>query len=268
MESYHERLRLATGRLGALCAGIDPHPGLLAQWGLPNDAAGVERFALTVVEALADTVAVVKPQSALFEAQGSAGVAALERTIAAAREAGLLVIVDAKRGDIGSTMAAYAEAYLGGGPLSGDAVTLSPYLGFGSLAPALDAARRTGRGVYVLARTSNPEGACLQSAVTATGETVAQSIVDAATAANQEGVEGVAGLVVGATHATTGLDLGGFAGSILAPGVGAQGGTMAGVRALFGDSPALVLPSASREILSAGPDPALLRDAARRLLGA
>src|SRR5205807_937570 len=122
---------------GPLCVGIDPHPGLLEAWGLPVSADGLERFAMTCVEALAPEIAVLKPQSAFFEAFGSRGVAVLEQIIAAGRAAGALVVVDAKRGDIGSTMAAYAEAYLGDdSPLAGDAVTLSPYLGFGSLQPA------------------------------------------------------------------------------------------------------------------------------------
>ncbi|MDN6332860.1 MAG: orotidine-5'-phosphate decarboxylase, partial [Micrococcaceae bacterium] len=148
---------------GPLCVGIDPHPGLLADWALTDDAAGVERFALSVVEALAGEVAMVKPQVALFERHGSAGMAALERTLAACSQAGLLSLADAKRGDIGSTMAAYADAWLrDGSPLAADAVTLSPYLGFGSLRPALEAAAASGRGIFVLALTSNPEGASVQ----------------------------------------------------------------------------------------------------------
>jgi orotidine-5'-phosphate decarboxylase len=145
--TFGERLRALTTSLGPLCVGIDPHPALLEQWGLPDSVAGLESFAETVVEALGDRVAVLKPQAAFFERYGSAGVAVLERVIAHSREAGALTIVDAKRGDIGSTMAAYAQAFLGeGSPLAGDAVTLSPYLGFESLRPALTLAAQTGRG--------------------------------------------------------------------------------------------------------------------------
>ncbi|ETZ89849.1 orotidine 5'-phosphate decarboxylase [Mycobacteroides abscessus MAB_030201_1075] len=114
--------------------GIDPHPELLRAWGFDADAAGLARFSDICVEAFAD-VAIVKPQVAFFESHGAAGYSVLERAIAGLRDAGVLVLADAKRGDIGSTMAAYAQAWLGDSPLSSDAVTASPYLGFGSLSP-------------------------------------------------------------------------------------------------------------------------------------
>jgi orotidine-5'-phosphate decarboxylase len=253
----------AVAARGPLCVGIDPHPSLLAGWGLPLDAGGVERFALTCVEALAGDVAVLKPQSAFFEAFGSAGVAVLERVIALARDTGALLLLDVKRGDIGSTMAAYAAAYLAdGSPLAADAVTLSPFLGFGSLDPALDLAAETGRGVFVLALTSNEEGASVQRAA-AGATTVAQAMVDGAAARNA-GAEplGSTGLVIGATVGRTELDLSRLNGPILAPGFGAQGGTPADLRAVFGDRLPHVLPSSSREILRHGPNPATLRDAA------
>lgn len=257
---FGAKLAAATAERGPLCVGIDPHPGLLEAWGLPVDASGLERFALTAVEALAGEVAVLKPQSAFFEVYGSAGIAVLERTMRAAREAGALVLLDVKRGDIGSTMAAYAQAYLDdGAPLAADAVTLSPYLGFGSLRPALELAAKSGRGVFVLARTSNPEGAQLQ-------ELVAQSIVDDVAARNAQtrpGARGDVGVVVGAT-ARHGLDLSGLGGPILAPGVGAQGARPADLRELFGTVLSSVLPSTSREVLGHGPDPVALRDGARR----
>ncbi|EFK98664.1 orotidine 5'-phosphate decarboxylase, partial [Streptomyces sp. SPB78] len=159
-EPFGTRLRHAMDTRGALCAGIDPHAALLREWGLNDDLAGLERFTRTVVEALADRVAVLKPQSAFFERFGSRGLAVLERAVADARAAGALVLLDAKRGDIGSTMAAYAATYLDpASPLFSDAVTVSPYLGYGSLRPALDAAAASGAGVFVLALTSNPEGA-------------------------------------------------------------------------------------------------------------
>ena len=136
---------------GPLCLGIDPHPELLSAWGLPVSADGVAAFSDICVEAFAG-FAIVKPQVAFFEAYGSAGFAVLERTIARLQEAGVLVLADAKRGDIGSTMAAYAQAWAGDSPLAADAVTASPYLGFGSLQPLLDVAAAHGRGVFVLCR--------------------------------------------------------------------------------------------------------------------
>src|SRR5699024_1094039 len=159
MTGYGSRLAAVVAERGRLCVGLDPHPAILQQWGLPVDPTGVERLARTLVEAVADQVAVVKPQSAFFEAFGSAGIAVLERVLSDIRTAGAVSLLDVKRGDIGSTMAAYAEAYLAdGSPLAADAITVSPYLGFGALTPAVELARSTGRGLYVLVRTSNPEG--------------------------------------------------------------------------------------------------------------
>jgi len=252
---------------GSLCAGIDPHPSLLHRWGLPDDAAGLTRFALACVDAFAGEVAVVKPQSAFFERHGSAGVAVLERVIAAARAAGALVLLDAKRGDIGSTMAAYADAYLTeGSPVAADAVTVSPYLGFGSLRPAIDAALASGRGVFVLAMTSNPEGSGVQRATTTAGRTVAQSIVDAA-AEHNAGAKpiGSIGVVIGATVRHPGLDLSALNGPILAPGFGAQGATASDLRAVFGPGPRFVLPSSSRALLEQGPSIGAMRTAVRRV---
>jgi orotidine-5'-phosphate decarboxylase len=270
--SFGARLRAATQVRGALCVGIDPHPGLLAQWGLEDDVHGLERFALTVVEALGDRVAVLKPQSAFFERFGSAGVAVLERVIAQSREAGALTIVDAKRGDIGSTMAAYAQAYVGAeSPLAGDAVTVSPYLGFEALRPLLTLAGETGRGVFVLALTSNPEGAAVQHARAADGRTVAQAIIDAAGAENAGAAPlGSVGVVVGATVQGVGRehDLDQLNGPLLAPGIGAQGATAADLRAVFGSAIGDVLPSSSREVLSGGPTVSGLREAAARALDA
>ncbi|GAA2537725.1 orotidine-5'-phosphate decarboxylase [Winogradskya consettensis] len=266
MESFGRRLRAATDARGPLCVGIDPHPALLAQWGLEDDVAGLERFAFTVVEALADRVAVLKPQSAFFERFGSRGIVVLESTIRQSRQAGVQVLLDVKRGDIGSTMAAYASAYLDpDSALSVDAITVSPYLGVGSLAPAFDLATAHGAGVFVLALTSNPEGPEVQHAVTAAGKTVAQTVIDEISQLNA-GADGLGsfGLVVGATIGETGHDLSKVNGPLLAPGLGAQGGDPAGLRAIFGESLRNVLPSYSREVLSAGPDVAALQAAADR----
>jgi orotidine-5'-phosphate decarboxylase len=271
-EAFGTRLRALTATRGALCVGIDPHPGLLALWGLPDDVSGLERFAGTVVEALAGQVPVLKPQSAFFERFGSAGIAVLERVIADCRDAGALTIVDAKRGDIGSTMAAYAQAYAGDtSPLAGDAVTVSPYLGFESLRPILTLAAGTGRGVFVLALTSNPEGGTVQHARGADGRTVAQTIIDAVAAENA-GAPGLGsvGVVVGATVRGPGREhgLSQVNGPLLAPGIGAQGATAGDLRAVFGSAIGNVLPSSSREVLSGGPTASGLRDAASKALDA
>jgi orotidine-5'-phosphate decarboxylase len=273
--TFGARLATAMRTHGPLCVGIDPHPGLLAAWGLADDADGLRAFARTVLEAVGGRVAAVKPQSALFERHGSAGIGVLEELIAAARDVGTLVILDAKRGDIGSTMAAYADAYLrDGSPLAVDALTVSPYLGFGSLAPAVEAAAASGRGLFVLALTSNPEGAAVQHARDSEGVAVAARIAAEAAELNARELEvsgaplGSVGLVVGATIGDAarrlGIDLAAVRGPLLAPGVGAQGAGPAELATVFGGARGAVLASSSRGVLAAGPGTGSLLAAARK----
>jgi orotidine-5'-phosphate decarboxylase len=266
--TFGKRLTAALDARGSLCVGIDPHAALLEAWGLADDADGLARFADTCVTAFADRAAVVKPQSAFFERFGSRGIAILERTVVAAREAGALVLLDVKRGDIGSTMAAYAAAYLDpSAPLAADAITVSPYLGVGSLQPVFDLVAAHGAGAFVLAATSNPESPQLQHASTSTSSTVAQTVVDEIAARNA-GADplGSLGVVVGATVAPGTVDVSALHGPILAPGVGAQGGTADDVRRVFGSALPDVLPAVSREVLRHGPDPAALRTAVAGLV--
>jgi orotidine-5'-phosphate decarboxylase len=263
--TFGARLREAMDSRGPLCVGIDPHPALMDAWGLTDSAFGLEKFAMSVVEALAGSVAVVKPQSAFFERHGSQGIAVLERVVSEARGMGALVVLDVKRGDIGSTAQAYADAYLDQtSPLAVDAVTASPFLGFGSLEPMFETALANDAGVFVLALTSNPEGAQVQRATTEDGRSVAATVLDAIASRNV-GVEplGSIGAVVGATIGSThgNLDVNG---PLLVPGVGAQGGTPEDVRRIFGDAVRNVLPSSSREILLTGPEKGALRAAAER----
>ncbi|MEL4505838.1 orotidine-5'-phosphate decarboxylase [Luteococcus sp. H138] len=266
--NYSERLKAVTAERGALCVGIDPHPQILAAWGLDDDVKGLEVCARRMVEALGEHAAVFKPQSAFYEVHGSAGIAVLERVLADVRQAGALSILDIKRGDIGSTMAGYARAYLTDeAPLRADAITLSPYLGFESLRPAIDLAHQNGRGLYLLARTSNPEGGDVQLSTTASGASVSQFMVDAAAAENERSGQYAIGLVVGGTHADPGCDVSAFNGSILVPGIGAQGGTIDGLREIFGDAVGKLLPSASRQVMCGGPDQEGLRAALAGLLG-
>jgi orotidine-5'-phosphate decarboxylase len=261
--SFGTRLHAAIADRGPFCVGIDPHATLLRDWGLGDDVAGLERFALTVVEAVAAHVSVVKPQSAFFERFGSRGVAVLERVLVESRAAGALVLLDVKRGDIGSTSQAYADAYLDpSSPLAADAVTVSPFLGFGSLDPMVETAVRHDAGLFVLALTSNPEGPEVQHA-RVDGGTVAGRVLDHLRRLNRDAEPlGSFGAVVGATIGQTTEDLA-FNGPVLAPGFGAQGGTSADVRRIFG-SAAAVLPSSSREVLRLGPDTEALRDAVLR----
>lgn len=287
---FGTRLAQAMAEHGPLCVGIDPHEHLLEAWGLPASAAGVREFALRSVAELSGSVAAVKPQSAFFEQYGSAGVSALEDTLAACREAGLISVLDIKRGDIGSTMGAYARAYLDPtSSLAADSITVSPYLGFGALDPAFELAAIHDKAVFVLALTSNPEGPEIQHARRG-GDSVAGAVVarvaDRNAAELDTAVSGTAvsdsagsyaggrlgrfGLVVGATIGGAarelGIDPSSCRGPILAPGVGAQG---AGIRELldvFGPEAMAenqILATASRAVLAAGPEG--LREAARGL---
>jgi orotidine-5'-phosphate decarboxylase len=286
---FGERLADAVAARGPLCVGIDPHVPLLEKWGLPDDAEGLARFTDAVVDALAGSVAVLKPQLAFYERHGSRGLAVLEEAVARARAAGALVLLDAKRGDIGSTMDAYADYLRPDHPLAVDAMTVSPYLGPGSLQPAVDTARMCGGGLFVLARTSNPDAGTLQHALVGgppgQEKSVAQVVVDTVRGWNTPGwvvgdplpdiaavrdlssrfgaTTGSFGLVVGATLPDLDVDLDGLGGPILAPGLGAQGGSVADLRRLFGRDRAVV-PTVSRDVLTAGPDPAALRAAADR----
>ena len=264
MTSFGNRLAAAVSERGRFCVGIDPHGSLLRQWGLPDDIAGLERFALTATEAIAPVVSVVKPQSAFYERFGSRGIAVLERVVATAREAGALVLLDVKRGDIGSTSRAYADAYLDpDSPLACDAITVSPFLGFGSLDPMIEACRRHDSGLFVLALTSNTEGSEVQGAHTGAG-TVAGAMLGHLRALNDgESPWGSFGAVVGATLAECDEDLE-IGGPLLVPGFGAQGGTVADLRRIFGAAVRHTLPSSRREVLGAGPEPTALRDAALR----
>ena len=268
-DSFGDRVAAAVARTGPLCAGIDPSAALLAKWGLSDDAKGLRSFCASCVEGFAGAVSVVKPQVAFFERHGSAGLAELERLIAAATAAGLIVIADAKRGDIDSTAAAYADAWLGEtSPLSVDAVTAHPYLGLGALSPLVDLAAANGKGVLVVARSSNPEGRELQQAVTAAGPGVEDRLLGEIAELNGSPSipTGTVGAVVGATLEPSAFALSQLGGVILAPGLGAQGAGPADIAARFaGCRPGTVLPSSSRGLLNEGPDPAGLGRSARSL---
>ncbi|WP_144796136.1 orotidine-5'-phosphate decarboxylase [Microbacterium paludicola] len=260
-QRFGERTRAALSARGPLCVGIDPHASLLTAWGLEDSAAGAREFGLRVVEAAASRVGLVKPQVSFFERFGSAGFAALEDVLAAARGAGLVVIADAKRGDIGTTMDAYAAAWLTpGSPLEADAVTVNPYLGVGALDGTFELAERGGKGVFVLAATSNPEATDLQRAQTAGSQSVSSAVVSQVSTRNAQhtatGEWGSFGFVIGATVDWTDAGLAPFspAAPILAPGFGAQGAGPADLRARFGPSAAMVIAAESRSILRAGAD--------------
>jgi orotidine-5'-phosphate decarboxylase len=267
--SFGGRVAQAVGRTSPLCAGVDPSGELLRRWGLPDDIEGLRTFCQICVEAWRDVVPVIKPQLAFFERHGSGGVAELERLISDANSAGLLVLADAKRGDIDSTAAAYADAWVGAeSPLAADAVTVHPYLGLAALTPIVTLAGQTGRGVIVVTRSSNPEGRSLQQAVTASGDSVEDALLAgiAEWNASAEIPAGTVGAVIGATLPPSSFALSQLGGVILAPGLGAQGANPADVATRFGGCPpGSVLASTSRSLLAAGPEVSQLRKAATEL---
>jgi orotidine-5'-phosphate decarboxylase len=269
-DTFGDRVAAAVRATGPLCAGIDPSAELLHEWGLTDDPQGLRTFAQTCVEAFAGEVGVVKPQVAFFERHGAAGMAELERLVAQAKAAGLVVINDAKRGDIDSTAQAYADAWLGdASPLAADAVTAHPYLGLGALSPLVHLAACNGRGVIVVVRSSNPEGRALQEAVTAEGASVEDTLLGEIAALNGSAAvpAGTVGAVIGATLPRSQFPLDQLRGIILAPGLGAQGAGPADVAARFaGCAPGSVLPSSSRGLLRHGPDTDTLRSHARSLV--
>ena len=260
--SFGARLTRTFDQAGRLCVGIDPHAYLLDAWGLSDDASGVREFGLRVVDATASRAGIVKPQVAFFERFGSAGYAALEAVLQAARDAGLLVIADVKRGDVGTSVEAYGEAWLTpGSPLESDAMTISAFQGVGSISAPHELATANGKGLFVLAATSNPEAFDVQTAVVATGPSAGRSVAASIVAdvhdwnASETGL-GSTGVVIGATVglADYGIDsqlLGNT--PILAPGFGHQGARVADATALFGAASGGVIVSASRSILAAGP---------------
>ncbi|HSP75136.1 MAG TPA: orotidine-5'-phosphate decarboxylase [Cryobacterium sp.] len=266
--AFGDRLAEAFSLRGQVCIGIDPHAWLLTDWGLPDTAAGAESFGRQVVAAAAGQVGLVKPQVAFYERFGSLGYIALERVLADARAAGLLTIADVKRGDLGTSVEAYGQAWLSeGSPLEVDAVTVNAYMGVGSLEPVFSLAARAGKGLFVLAATSNPEAAALQRAVIAegnrAGQTVARFVFDDVSERNARSAAtalGSVGVVLGATLdlAAFGLDLSTAPARaltpILAPGFGHQGAQVANLRNLYGGYAQGVIVSESRSVLSAGPD--------------
>jgi orotidine-5'-phosphate decarboxylase len=255
---------------GPLVLGLDPSGQLLVEWGLGDTPDGLERFVDIAVAAAVGTVGVVKPQAAFYERHGWQGIRSLARLAAACRDGGVLVLLDAKRGDVGSTNEAYAEAYLGhDAPIPVDALTVTPYLGLAAMQPILDRAVTNGAGVFIVTRSSNNEGRSIQGARHADDTTVEHQLIVDIAAENARVAPnrvGPIGAVFGPTHGPpTAFDLSEMQGLFLAPGIGAQGATPADVARCFASCPDRVLPSASRSLLRAGPDPSRLRSETRLL---
>ena len=253
MPKYLEKLESATTEYGALCLGIDPSEQTLVDWGLPDSPYGLREFAFALIEAAEGRVGILKPQVAFFERFGGAGLSALEEVLEAARDAGLVVIADAKRGDVGSTMLGYAQAFFGDdSPLRADALTVSPYLGPTSLTETLSYAEDVGAGLFLLAATSNPEAKQLQTAKIGAG-TVAAKVVEQARKLGPS-----CGVVIGATQDLRDFGLDEVLASdigipILAPGFGHQGASLSDLGSIFGESAKRVICNVSRAATDGGP---------------
>jgi orotidine-5'-phosphate decarboxylase len=248
---------------GPLTWGLDPSGDILEDWGLGDTPDGLERFIDIVVPVAADTVGLVKPQAAFYERHGWRGIRALTRLIDEARSAGLLIVLDAKRGDVGSTNQAYAEAYLGpDAPMRADALTVHPYLGVSAMGAFVDRAAESGSCLLVVTRSSNVEGRSVQASTDGEGCSVEQSLLDTIRDLNAElasGEIGPVGAVIGPTHMEPRLDLAAPNALYLAPGVGRQGASPEDVACVFSSCPDRVFPSASRSLLTHA-DPGRLRD--------
>ncbi|HEY6963438.1 MAG TPA: orotidine-5'-phosphate decarboxylase [Gaiellaceae bacterium] len=252
-QTFADRLAAEVERKRSqLVVGLDPRPDLL-----PVELRGdVARFCCGLVDAVAPHAVAVKPQLAFFEALGPAGLAAFDETCLYARRAGLLVIADGKRGDIGSTARAYAQAYLEGDLPRADALTVNPYLGRESVEPYLAAARREGAGVFVLVKTSNA-GADVQDVLMRDGRPLWQHVADLVAEWGEELVGDVGlssvGAVVGATHPRAVAEARRLMPQaiMLVPGIGAQGGSVTDLVRAFQSGPASALVNASRSVIYA-----------------
>jgi orotidine-5'-phosphate decarboxylase len=270
-DTFAARFAAVRSQFGPLVWGLDPSGAVLDGWGVGDTPEGLDRFADIVLEAARGTVGLVKCQAAFYERHGWRGFRTLQRLIGGAQSAGLLVVLDAKRGDVGSTNDAYAEAYLGAGaPLGADALTVHPYLGLGAMGTFVSRAHQSGSCLLVVTRSSNPEGRVVQSALSPSGRTVEEGLLVAIGEINAQlapGEIGPIGAVIGPTHIDPPLDLVAPQALFLAPGVGVQGATAEDVARVFAACPDRVMPSASRSLLVDGPDVGRLRDTAAKLAG-
>jgi orotidine-5'-phosphate decarboxylase len=252
-QTFADRLAAEVERKRSqLVVGLDPNPDLL-----PVELRGdVARFCCGIVDAVAPHAVAVKPQLAFFEALGAAGIAAFEQVCQYSKRAGLLVIADGKRGDIGSTARAYSEAYIEGDPPLADALTVNPWLGRDAVEPFLGAVRRGGVGIFVLVRTSNA-GGDLQDAVLKDGRPMWHHVAElvdewGAEMAGEVGLSSV-GAVVGATHPRAVAEARRLMprSILLIPGVGAQGGQISDLGRAFQSGPASAIVPVSRSVIYA-----------------
>jgi orotidine-5'-phosphate decarboxylase len=255
-DSFGSKLTAAFDSKGQLCVGIDPHANLLQAWGLDDSWSGLREFSLRVVEAASGLIPIIKPQVSFFERFGAKGYEVLAEVTQFAHSEGLIVIADAKRGDIGSTMEAYFDAWFGDqSGLYADALTTSPYLGLSETTEVFKRWSNLGKGIYSLVATSNPMGESVQLA-TVNGRSLASNQFDGLLELNRSPAEhlGSFGAVIGATVDLERYGIANEASSVpvLAPGFGAQGAKLSDARNIFKGLSSQVSFSVSRSILEVG----------------
>lgn len=275
LPTFGERLDSTVKHFGPLCVGIDPHRTLLQDWGYSVSAEGAELFSMRLLQATGGKAGVVKFQSSMFERYGSKGYEALERVLYAARQMGVITIIDNMRGGLPTTISALADAYFHeDSPLLADAITLLPYYGARSLRGLINEALEYQRGVFIASLTSNVEGANLQTSIRQhgdfAGKTVAYGIASTVQQFNENcETLGSVGLLIGATSGSwlerSGLNPRTFTGPILAPGYGWQGAQASDLKNLFAGTQGNVLVPVSRFIAVHGPNIADLSAAIERV---
>ncbi|MET3589553.1 orotidine-5'-phosphate decarboxylase [Bartonella silvatica] len=245
---------------GPLCVGFDPSHKVLQSWNLSCDYKGLKEFCNILLTAAVGNVGIIKPQVAFFELYGAEGLQVLKELIKDAQEQGLLVLVDAKRGDIGSTVEAYGQAWLGpNSAFKADAITVNAFLGFDALIPMIKIAEETGTAVFVVVQSSNPEGKSIRNALIGE-QTLSVHLAQRICAYNRQVLEqnhsvGPIGAVIGATLGSEAKDtIEQLKNSLfLVPGIGAQGGTITQLTQQFPQSLwQNIIPSISRSITDAG----------------
>jgi orotidine-5'-phosphate decarboxylase len=251
VSSFGQRLKDSFSAKGQLCVGLDPSAEQLQKWSIDYSAIGAEKFCNLMVDACQNRVGILKPQVSFFEQFGPEGFVALQGILDRANHEGFLVIADAKRGDIGSTMDGYARAWIESeAPFRADAITVSPYLGSDSLSSFCSIATANQKGVFVLAATSNPEARASQAASVEGGESVAGNVVSFASSVNRDGF-GSVGVVLGAQTDLAGMGIDAtelVSIPILAPGFGAQGAKLTDANKIFGPLASNVIFSVSRSV--------------------
>lgn len=259
MPGFSEKLDLKKQTHSLFCVGLDPSKENLSNWSLPQTAKGSQEFCNRVFDAALNEISIFKPQYAFFEQFGLKGLEVLSDIMKLIRDSGALCILDCKKGDIGSTMAAYGEAaFSAQSDFKADAITVTPYLGFQALKPVFSKAHSSGATVFVVVRSSNPEGQKIQTARLKEGFSVSEALARQIQLENSKvWKQKTIGAVIGATldpedqnnrrlisHLTDSW--------ILAPGIGAQGASIPSLKTLFGSQVKNVIPSASRSLYAEG----------------